>query len=374
MRHRETDDVFRTLVSELTSTIAPTTIMSMTILAVGLFAYASLGSIELLLATITGSVASAAKIVVTVAHRRSNATRRATVEDAARWEMAHGLLTFLIAGSVGMLATVVFTHRDLSVQVLAAALLFGYSAGVAVRVSVRPIIAATAILIAGLPTTIAVMLYGDTAHWILAGMCVAFLVAAMQSVWHVYRTATRQICLRLEMEHQARHDPLTGLRNRMALSEAFDMLGSADNTLTCVHCFDLDGFKYVNDRFGHAVGDELLVGIAIRLRENLVQPTIAVRAGGDEFVILQPDVRHPLEADALARKIVDVLTAPYEIAGEDITIGISLGYTMALSGSARLDHMMASADKASYRAKRNGGGIDREMPERPDLRASSFAA
>lgn len=374
MRHRESDDVFKTLVSELTSTIAPTTIMSMTILAVGLFAYASLGSIELLLATITGSVASAAKIVVTVAHRRSNATRRATVEDAARWEMAHGLLTFLIAGSVGLLATVVFTHRDLSVQVLAAALLFGYSAGVAVRVSVRPIIAATAIMIAGLPTTIAVMLYGDSAHWILAGMCVAFLVAAMQSVWHVYRTATRQICLRLEMEHQARHDPLTGLRNRMALSEAFDMLGSADNTLTCVHCFDLDGFKYVNDRFGHAVGDELLVGIAIRLRENLDRPNIAVRAGGDEFVILQPDVRHPLEADALARKIVDVLTAPYEIAGEDITIGISLGYTMALSGSARLDHMMDSADKASYRAKRNGGGIERETPEVPDLRTSSFAA
>lgn len=374
MRHRESDDVFKTLVSELTSTIAPTTIMSMTILAVGLFAYASLGSIELLLATITGSVASAAKIVVTVAHRRSNATRRATVEDAARWEMAHGLLTFLIAGSVGLLATVVFTHRDLSVQVLAAALLFGYSAGVAVRVSVRPIIAATAIMIAGLPTTIAVMLYGDSAHWILAGMCVAFLVAAMQSVWHVYRTATRQICLRLEMEHQARHDPLTGLRNRMALSEAFDMLGSADNTLTCVHCFDLDGFKYVNDRFGHAVGDELLVGIAIRLRENLDRPNIAVRAGGDEFVILQPDVRHPLEADALARKIVNVLTAPYEIAGEDITIGISLGYTMALSGSARLDHMMDSADKASYRAKRNGGGIERETPEVPDLRTSSFAA
>ena len=151
------------------------------------------------------------------------------------------------------------------------------------------------------------------------------------------------------------------------------MLGSAE-TPHLVHCFDLDGFKYVNDRFGHAVGDELLVGIAIRLRENLDRPNIAVRAGGDEFVILQPDVRHPLEADALARKIVDVLTAPYEIAGEDITIGISLGYTMALSGSARLDHMMDSADKASYRAKRNGGGIERETPEVPDLRTSSFAA
>ncbi|MBC7282945.1 GGDEF domain-containing protein [Hoeflea sp.] len=374
MRYRETDDVFKTLVSELTSTIVPTTIMGLTILAVGLFAYESLGSIALMLATIGGSVASLAKIVVTVAHRRANATKRATVEDAARWEMAHGLLTFVIAASVGSLAAVVFTYRDLSVQILAAALIFGYSAGVAVRVSVRPFIAATAILIAGLPTTLSVMLYGDAAHWILAAMCVAFLVAAMQSVWHVYRTVTRQICLGLEMEHQARHDPLTGLPNRKALSEAFMTLGRADDTLTCVHCFDLDGFKYVNDRFGHAVGDDLLTSIADRLRETLDHPNIAIRVGGDEFVILQPDVRHPLEADSLARKIVDVLTAPYRIAGEDITIGISLGYTMALSGSANLEQMMVSADKASYRAKRNGGGIDRETPPALDLRPSSVAA
>ena len=374
VRDRETDEVFKTLVSELTSTITPTTIMSLTILAVGLFAYESLGSAGLMLATISGSLASLAKLVVTMAHRHSNATKSVTVEDAARWEMVHGLLTFVIAASVGSLVTVVFTYRDLSVQVLATALLFGYSAGVAVRVSVRPWIAATAILIAGLPTTIAIMLYGDTAHWIMAGMCVAFLVAAMQSVRHVYSTATRQICLRLEMEHQARHDPLTGLRNRTALSEAFKTVSRAEDTLTCVHCFDLDGFKSVNDRFGHAAGDELLAAIGLRLRENLDQPNIAVRVGGDEFVILQPGVRQTVEADVLASKIVDVLSQPYGISGEEIAIGISLGYTMALSGSAKLEAMMAIADKASYRVKRNGGGIDREIPATLDLGPFSFAA
>ncbi|AKI00387.1 diguanylate cyclase (GGDEF) domain-containing protein [Hoeflea sp. IMCC20628] len=374
VRYRETDDVFKTLVSELTSTISPTTIMGLTILAIGLFAYDSLGGMELMLATISGSVASLAKIFVTVAHRRANATKRATVEGAARWEMAHGLLTFVVAASVGSLATAVFTYDDLSVHIFATALIFGYSAGVAIRISVRPFIAATAIMIAGIPTTISAMLYGDTAHWILATLFVAFLVAAMQSVWHVYGTATRQICLRLEMQHQARHDPLTGLRNRTALGEAFMTLGRAENSLTCVHCFDLDGFKSVNDRFGHAVGDELLASIGNRLRENLDQPSIAVRVGGDEFAILQPDVRHPVEADLLARNIVNVLSLPYLIAGEDITIGISLGYTMALSGSAKLEHMMAIADKASYRAKRNGGGIECEFPSKLDLGKSSFAA
>ncbi|MBX9467375.1 MAG: GGDEF domain-containing protein [Rhizobium sp.] len=374
VRYRETDDVFKTLVSELNSTLTPTTIMAVTILAVGLFAYESLGSTTLLLATIGGAIASLAKFAVTLAHRQADATQPVSVADAARWEKVHGLFTFLVAASVGTLATVVFSHRDLSVQILAAALIYGYSAGVAVRISVRPFIAATAILIAGLPTTISVMLYGDKVHWILGMMSVVFLFAAMQSVLHVYRTTTRQIRLRLEMERQARRDQLTGLSNRAALIEAYSSLDCADDALTGIHLFDLDGFKGVNDRFGHAVGDALLAGIAKRLQENLDPPVVAARIGGDEFVILQPEIRDPADAETLARKIVDVLALPYRIAGEEIAIGVSLGYTMALSGSAKLEHMMATADKASYRAKRNGGGVDHEISPALDLGKFSVAA
>lgn len=374
MRYRETDDVFKTLVSELHSTLTPTTIMGITILAVGLFAYESLGSTPILMATIAGTLASLGKIAVSLAHRRADATKRSTVADAARWEKVQGLFIFLIATCVGTIATVAFSYRDLSVHILAVALTFGYCAGVTVRISVRPFIAATTIVIAALPPTLSVMLYGDTAHWILSLLCVIFLIAAMQSVLHVYRTTIRQIRLFLDMEHQARHDPLTGLFNRTALSEAYLSLGYSDDALTCVHCFDLDGFKDVNDRFGHAVGDALLTGIAERLRESLDPPAIAVRIGGDEFVILQPDVRDSGHAEILARRVLDILGAPYQIAGEEISIGISLGYTMALSGSADLEHMMATADKASYRAKRNGGGIDREIPATLNLGRFSIAA
>jgi diguanylate cyclase len=374
VRYRETDDVYKTLVSELHSTLTPTTIMGITILAVGLFAYESLGSTPLLIATIGGAIASLGKIAVSLAHRRADATKRSTVADAARWERLQGLFIFLIAACVGTIATVAFSYRDLSVHILAVALTFGYCAGVTVRISVRPFIAATAIVLAALPATIAIMLYGDKAHWILSLLGVIFLIAAIQSMLHVYRTTIRQIRLFLEMEHQARHDPLTGLFNRTALSEAYLGLGTADDALTCMHCFDLDGFKDVNDRFGHAVGDALLAGIAGRLRETLAPPAIAVRIGGDEFVILQPDVRDPGHAEALARRVLDILGAPYQIAGEEITIGISLGYTMALSGSVDLEHMMVTADKASYRAKRNGGGIDREIPPTLDLGKFSVAA
>lgn len=374
MRDRETDDVFKTLVSELHSTLTPTTIMGITILAVGLFAYQSLGSMPVLVATVGGGIASLAKVAVSLAHRRADARARTTVADAARWEKVQGLFIILIAACVGTIATIAFYHRDLSVHILAAALTFGYCAGVTVRISVRPLIAAAAILIAAVPATISVMSYGDMAHWILGLLCVIFIVAAMQSMLHVYRTTVRQIRLFLEMEHQARHDPLTGLGNRTALSEAYLNLGSADDALTCLHCFDLDGFKDVNDRFGHAVGDALLVAIAGRLRETLLPPDIAVRIGGDEFVILQPDVRNPSLAETLAGRVLDRLGAPYRIAGEDIRIGISLGYTMALCGSMDLDQMMVTADKASYRAKRNGGGVDREIPATLDLGRFTIAA
>lgn len=374
MRDRETDDVFKTLVSELHSTLTPTTIMGISILAVGLFAYESLQSTPLLIATIAATLASLGKIAVSLAHRRADATKRSTVADAARWEKLQGLFIFVIAACVGTLATVAFAYRDLSVHMLAVALTFGYCAGVTVRISVRPFIAATAILLAALPPTLSVMLYGDTAHWILSLLCVIFLIAAMQSMLHVYGTTIRQIRLFLDMEHQARHDPLTGLLNRKALCEAYLSLGTADDVLTCVHCFDLDGFKSVNDRFGHAVGDALLAEIAGRLRESLDPPALAIRIGGDEFVILHPDVRDPADAEALARRVVALLGMPYQIAGDEITIGISLGYTMAISGSVDLEQMMVTADKASYRAKRNGGGIDREIPATLDLGKFSVAA
>jgi diguanylate cyclase len=371
---REPDDVFKILVSELAYTIMPSIVMALTLTAIGLFAYHSIGNIQILLAVVSGGVTSISKIFVMQAHKRFNATKQASVQEAARWQLIHGFHVFSLAASVGWLGALMFIHHDLSVQILATALLYGYCAGVANRVSVRPYIAASAIVIAAVPSTILVALDGDTAHLILATIFAVFIGAAMQSVWHVYHMATRQIFLRLEIEHQSRRDPLTGLCNRIALTEAFQALRRQDDTLTCVHCFDLDGFKTVNDRFGHAVGDELLAAIGGRLRELQSADNIPVRMGGDEFVMLQSRLGHPDDADALAARILNALNMPYVISGKPITIGISLGYTIAASATADLGSMMRLADAASYRVKRQGGGIDREVPLAPDLTAVSSAA
>lgn len=374
MPSRETDDVFKILVSQLAYTIMPTTVMGVTISGIGLFAYDRLGSIEFLLSVIVGGLASVAKIILMLAHRHFNATTQATVEQSVRWENMHSLLTFIVAGSVGWLASLIFLYRDLSLEVLATGLLFGYCAGVSSRIAVRPHLAATAITIAAVPSITCTALAGGSAHWLLTALFAMFLVAAMQSIWHAYHLSTRQICLRLEMEYQARHDPLTGLRNRIALVEAFEGLPRDADTLTCLHCFDLDGFKAINDRFGHVAGDELLAAIGKRLQEMPGTANIPVRMGGDEFVVLQPALRNPEEAETLAAAILNTLRLPYVISGRPVAVGISLGYTIERSASADLGTMMRLADAASYRVKRQGGGIDREVPQTLNLQTSSSAA
>ncbi|SOC86129.1 diguanylate cyclase (GGDEF) domain-containing protein [Ensifer adhaerens] len=374
MPSREPDDVFKILVSELAYTVMPSVVMCLTVTVIGLFAYSSIGNLQILLAVGIGAAVSISKIFVMRAHKRFNAKQQASMMQAVRWERIHALHTFILAGSVSCLGSLMFYYSDLSVQILATALLYGYCAGVASRVSVRPYIAASAIVIASVPPTILAALRGDTAHLILATIFAVFTGAAMQSVWHVYRVAKRQISLRLEIELQARRDPLTGLGNRIALTEAFQALRRDDGLLACVHCFDLDGFKTINDRFGHAIGDELLSAIGARLRDLARAGNLPVRMGGDEFVMLQSEFSHPEDAELLAAAILEALNMPYVISGTAITIGVSLGYTIQRSATADLGTMMRLADAASYRVKRQGGGVDREVPQTLDLSTTSSAA
>ncbi|HWU63071.1 MAG TPA: GGDEF domain-containing protein [Ensifer sp.] len=374
MRLRETDELFKILVSQLAYTLMPTTVMGVTIATTGLFAYKALGNIGLLLSVVLGGVASAGKIILMLAHQRFNDKKQATVEQAAQWELAHGLLTFVVAASVGWLASQIFLSRELSVQLLATGMLFGYCAGVSSRIAVRPYLAAATITIAAVPAIMCAALNDDPAHWLLTGVFLVFLAAAMQSIWHAYHLSTRQIGLRLEMEHQARHDPLTGLRNRIALAEAFAALKRGETSLTCLHCFDLDGFKIVNDRFGHMAGDELLAAIGGRLRELQGADMIPVRMGGDEFVVLQTSMTSAAEAEVMAARILNALRLPYIVSGVPTTVGISLGYTVERSSNADLSTMMRLADAASYRVKRQGGGIDREVPATVALGVVSSAA
>lgn len=166
------------------------------------------------------------------------------------------------------------------------------------------------------------------------------------------------------MAHQASHDPLTGLANRTQLLAAMAaQLGDDRARRRLVVLFvDLDGFKEVNDRFGHRAGDQLLVAVADRLRHAARSTDLVGRIGGDEFIVLCSGVDAVAEATAVADRVLERLAAPWYLDDSEVRITACIGVATAAGGStvgdaqAAADELLCAADRAMYAAKRAGAG------------------
>jgi diguanylate cyclase (GGDEF)-like protein len=170
--------------------------------------------------------------------------------------------------------------------------------------------------------------------------------------------ATKLLRLTQELAHArhgAYHDPLTGLPNRALLS---DRLGQSMAQAARQHhqvallLIDLDGFKCVNDRFGHTGGDQLLRQVAKRLSGCVRRCDTACRYGGDEFVIMLPEIDSPAAVDAVVEKIRTRLFAPYALDKGIISITVSIGTAIyGGAGGQDCDELIEQADTAMYREK-----------------------
>ena len=171
-----------------------------------------------------------------------------------------------------------------------------------------------------------------------------------------YEDITERRASEARLVHMARHDVLTGLPNRLMLSEYLPQaLARARRTGgLAVLCLDLDGFKVVNDTLGHGAGDILLHAVAERLQGCTRDGDMVVRLGGDEFAIVQETVEQPHEATALARRAVRELGLPFNIDGQEVVISASVGIVLASEGIGAPDALMKCADLALYRAKEEG--------------------
>ena len=155
--------------------------------------------------------------------------------------------------------------------------------------------------------------------------------------------------------HLAHHDPLTGLPNRMQFRQKLESAlerAARDGQELAVHYLDLDGFKPVNDTFGHAAGDMLLKQVAERLKSVLLNGDLVARLGGDEFAILQ----HASAAKVadIADRCILVLGKPFGIADRQIGISVSIGIAVAPDNGFDPDELMSAADTALYQAKASG--------------------
>lgn len=170
----------------------------------------------------------------------------------------------------------------------------------------------------------------------------------------------------------AHNDALTGLANRAKFTEylkqfvaRLERYGSPFSVLF----LDLDRFKAVNDSRGHLIGDKLLAEVGRRIRGALREADIAARLGGDEFAVILSNRCDAQDVGALASRLLRLVAQPYEIDGEIVTIGLSIGIAMAPADGTRADQILRNADLALYCAKEEGRGVHRFFEQRMDADA-----
>ncbi len=156
--------------------------------------------------------------------------------------------------------------------------------------------------------------------------------------------------------YMARHDALTGLANRTLFRERLDaaLASARRGQAFALLCLDLDRFKQVNDTLGHPVGDALLRAVTGRLQAALREVDTLARLGGDEFAIIQSGIEGPAATGALASRLVEELCMPFDLDGNEVKIGTSIGIALAPQDSGDADTLFKCADMALYEAKAGG--------------------
>lgn len=160
-----------------------------------------------------------------------------------------------------------------------------------------------------------------------------------------------------QIRHLANHDALTGLPNRLLLEDRLQQAlveGRREDEIVAVMFLDLDGFKGVNDTYGHEAGDVLLKQVAIRLLHCVRERDTVARLGGDEFVIIFINVKGLSNVEMIARKVVRAFERSFDISGFTLNVSTSIGVSLYPQHAASPDDLMQLADEAMYQAKRAG--------------------
>jgi len=195
-------------------------------------------------------------------------------------------------------------------------------------------------------------------HQLADGRIINVSYRATSTGGHVitHQDITEQRRSEAKIAHMALHDALTGLANRVLLNERLEqaLARVKRGEMLAVHLLDLDHFKDVNDTLGHAAGDKLLKMVTERLGGLIRETDTIARMGGDEFAVLQVAIAQPVDATVLALRIIESVGKPYEIEGQQVVIGASVGIAIGPTDGLSPEQLIRNADLALYRAKGDG--------------------
>ena len=173
-----------------------------------------------------------------------------------------------------------------------------------------------------------------------------------------YLDVTEQRKYQALVAHLAHHDQLTGLPNRSLMLDRLQiaLAGARRGRNVAIHYIDLDKFKPVNDRYGHAVGDHVLKTAASQLLASVRETDTVARIGGDEFVIIQVDIETADDAAVLAKRVIASVSTQQFLEDADISVNASMGIAFSPWDGDSADELLRKADQAMYRSKGKGGG------------------
>jgi diguanylate cyclase (GGDEF)-like protein len=196
----------------------------------------------------------------------------------------------------------------------------------------------------------------DNAIFVLILMSFGFGIFSYRRVKELSAEMKARQSAEREAKKLARHDPLTGLPNRRFFVERLNevLLTTAVESQSAVLMLDLDGFKSINDAYGHAAGDQVLIKFAQRISAIMASGAVFIRVGGDEFAVIAPKIESRASAAALARRIIAAVAEPFLVGQIWTSVGVGIGIAVAPSNGLDPELLVQRADRALYRAKAEG--------------------
>jgi diguanylate cyclase (GGDEF)-like protein len=277
------------------------------------------------------------------------------------------LLSALWCALQGASAFTIMSGDDPVMRVLSATLVMALIGPICARNYAAPRFAFLLILLCDLPFVAGALASGEPWLAVIVPITPPFLLGAMQIITTFHRAMLLTLAAEARNLHLAQHDALTGILNRQGMDAALSQIVPQSDRKMALISIDLDGFKQVNDTYGHGAGDLLLIQVADRIKARLHRDHVLGRMGGDEFMVVVPDIL-PADMGPLVETLIAAIShEPYDLSnGSTARVGASIGFACLPEDAGSTVELRVRADEALYAAKVAGKGVSRRYGEHSD--------